>query len=413
MKVIDIPIKELKPYGRNAKLHPQKQIDLLAQNISRFGFTTPILIDENNEVIAGHGRLLALQQLGATEAPAVRMAGLSEKEVKALRISDNKIAEMGTWNMDLMIGDLSELDTALIELTGFDPDLLISPEDKDNILPEKAEAVAKLGDLFLLGEHRILCGDSTSKDAVTRLMDKQEAELLFTSPPYSDMRVYNGDKDLNVSTLAAFIPTYERYCAYQVINLGIQRKDNNINEYWQEYIELAKEVGYKFLSWNVWEKNNVSIGNQTAFIPIYHEWLFVFGKENKDIKRTNKRKSEKSTSLTALHRGKDDQMEKHFYGKQMDLTAMKSVFHSNSASGKQTKGHPATFPVELPLEYIGAMTNNGDLIVDPFMGSGTTLIAAEKSGRRCYGMELDPKYVDLIVKRWEEFTGKKAVLTGA
>lgn len=185
MKVFEISISKLKPYKKNAKQHPQKQVDLLAKNIEKFGFTTPLLISENNEVIAGHGRLLALKQLNHTKANVVRMAGLSDLEIKALRLADNKIAEMGEWDLDLAIGDLKELDQDLLDLTGFDKDLLIEADEEDDVIPENVPAIAKLGDLYILGNHRVLCGDSTKSDDVERLMDGKKADCVVTDPPYN------------------------------------------------------------------------------------------------------------------------------------------------------------------------------------------------------------------------------------
>lgn len=198
MKILQLKIDDLKPYANNAKQHPQKQVDLLAKNIKRFGFTTPVLIDEKNNVIAGHGRLMALRQLGETKVPCVRMEGLSEKDIKALRLADNKIAEMGEWDMDLAIGDLKDLDDELLELTGFDKDLLIEADEQDDVIPKNPPPKAKLGDLWLLGEHRVLCGDSTKKEDVERLMDGKKADMVFTDPPYNIG--YNGspDKDWEV-----------------------------------------------------------------------------------------------------------------------------------------------------------------------------------------------------------------------
>ena len=164
MKITIKKIDELKPYIKNARIHPQKQIDLLAKNIERFGFTTPLLIDKENEIIAGHGRLLAMKQLKKTEVPCVLMDGLTKEEVKALRLADNKIAEMGDFDLSLAIEELKDLNKLGfdIDLTGFDKDLLIEPDEKDDIIPENAPPIAKLGDLFVLGGY-VICPDCGEK----------------------------------------------------------------------------------------------------------------------------------------------------------------------------------------------------------------------------------------------------------
>ena len=204
MNIENIRIGDLKPYEKNAKTHPKKQVDLLAENITRFGFTTPVLVDKDNNVIAGHGRLLALKQLGKTEVPCVRMDGLTDDEVKALRLADNKIAELGEWDMDLAIEELKGLDEDLLDLTGFDSDLIIEPDEKDDEVPDVPdEPVSKLGDLYELGGHRVLCGDSTKIEDVERLMDGKKADMVFTDPPFGlafngrsgDFDVIKGDHE--------------------------------------------------------------------------------------------------------------------------------------------------------------------------------------------------------------------------
>jgi hypothetical protein len=185
MHIEHIELTALKPYEKNAKKHPPKQVDLLAENIQRFGFTTPVLVDKDNNVIAGHGRLLALKKLAHKEAPCVRMEHLTADEVKALRLADNKIAELGEWDMDLALEELKGLDDDLLDLTGFDADLLIEPDEKDDEVPDVPEVPqSKLGDLYVLGEHRVLCGDSTKLEDVERLMDGKKADMVFTDPPY-------------------------------------------------------------------------------------------------------------------------------------------------------------------------------------------------------------------------------------
>ena len=255
--------------------------------------------------------------------------------------------------------------------------------------------------------HYVMCGDSTKIEDVEKLMDGKKAELLFTSPPYSDMREYEGGKDLSVGNLIQFIPTYQPFCEYQVINLGIQRKEQEIVEYWNDYIKLAKDSGYKFLAWNVWNKTAVSIGQQKAFIPIYHEWIFVFGNDVKELNRTEQRKTPIKSEKSTTRRQADGSVKESSIGRQERLKSIDSVFVSNPELGEIRKDHPATFPVELPAKYIKSITDFDDNVIDPFLGSGSTLIACEQTNRICYGMEIDPKYVDVIRKRYAKFIGKE------
>lgn len=260
------------------------------------------------------------------------------------------------------------------------------------------------GDLFEIGPHRLLCGDSTSNKDVATLMNKQKSELLFTSPPYSDMRDYNGGKDLSIDKLIKFISAFKPYSKYQAINLGIQRKDNEINSYWDKYIEKARSCGYKFLSWNVWVKQSAgSIGNQSAFIPIMHEWIFVFGEAFKDVKRTVERKTKPNNDIkNKMVRQPDGSKKKSSAGFQDSLKQMESVIYCPTETGSITSLHPATFPVKLPSEYIKSITNKKDIITEPFGGSGTTMVASHILERICYTMELDPKFCQVIIDRMKQ-----------
>jgi len=410
MKIENIEIGKIAPYTKNAKEHTKKQIQQVANSIKRFGFVQPIVIDKNNEIVIGHCRYEASKLLDLKEVPCLKVENLSDKEISALRLADNKLNE-SSWDMNLVIDDLKGLDLDLLDLTGFDKDLLIEPDEKDDIVPENVPSRSKLGDLYELGQHRVLCGDSTQTDAVLRLMDGAHSEMLFTSPPYSDMREYNGNKDLSVDNLSDFIKTYAPYCEHQVINLGIKRDQHEIVPYWDEYIKKAKDCEYKFLAWNVWAKSSAgSVGNQSSFIPITHEWIFVFGRTFKDINRIEKRKTEVKKSRTERAvRQADGSMSTSSVGEQGYLKEMESVFFSNPELGSIRKLHPATFPVELADKYIRSITNEMDNVIDPFLGSGTTLIACEKAHRRCYGMELDEKFTDVIVQRYVDYVDNPVV----
>jgi DNA modification methylase len=422
MKILQVSIDKLIPYVNNSRTHSDEQIAQVAASIKEFGFTNPVLTDGDHGIIAGHGRVLAARKLGMNQVPCIELSHLTKNQRKAYIIADNKLALNSGWDDELLKIELDELDTDGfdISLTGFTPeelDALIVTEvegltDEDAVPEPPIEPITKLGDVWILGNHRVMCGDSTSIDQVEQLMDGKKAELLFTSPPYSDMREYNGNKDLSIDNLINFIPTYLDYAEYQVINLGIQRKDNNIVSYWDYYIAKAKDCGYKFLSWNVWCKTSAgSIGNQTAFFPICHEWIFVFGKEFKDINRTEEKKCA-NRKTNSKNRQKDGSIKESSMGIVESLKELESWHEITPELGSIRKDHPATFPVLLPEKYILAITNANDVVVEPFGGSGTTLIACEKTGREARLMELDEKYCDVIVKRWQDFTGNKAVLEG-
>lgn len=416
MELIEKKLSELIPYANNPRKN-DGAVDAVMESIKQCGYISPIVIDENNEILAGHTRYKAMKKLKIKTAKCVVMEGLTEEQKRKYRILDNKTGEFAEWDIDLLNIELEGLD---FEGFDFGFDLPEEEEEKEIIedeVPEADETVeptAKLGDIWQLGRHRLMCGSSTDFENVLKLMDGKKARMLFTSPPYSDMREYEGGKDLSVDNITMFIPTYRNFTDYQCVNLGLQRKNHEIYAYWDRYIEIAKDSGYKLMAWNVWDKTKCgSIGNQSAFFPIRHEWIFVFGTEFYEINLTWK-KAEGSIIQGAKERRvrqADGSLSVSTTG---DLSQpykqMESVLQMLPEQGAIIKSHPATFPVGLPSEYIKAMTDKKDIVIEPFCGSGTTLIACEQLDRICYGMELEPKYVDVIIKRWEDFTGEKAVL---
>ena len=415
-RIEHIETAALKPYERNARTHSPKQIEQIAASITEFGFTNPVLISKDNEIIAGHGRVLGAQKLNMHSVPCVRLSHLTDTQRRAYVIADNKIALNAEWD-DALLGsellDLKSLDVDLSLLGVDEHEFNAMMEragregiDEDDVPELKPEAFSRRGDVWLLGDHRLMCGDSTSAEDAKHLMAGATAEMLFTSPPYSDMRDYEGD-DCSIGKIVRFIPTFNPYCRYIVFNLGIKRHEHGIVQYWDDFITAAKSTGKIFLSWNVWHKSNTSIGQSSAFISIDHEWLFVFGDAAKRINLTEE-KLTLSTSASKNRRQKDGSMKRSTSGPSGELKKMGSVFASAPELGPVRSSHPAVFPVALPSQYIRAMTNPNEIVVDPFAGSGTTLIAAEQLGRRCYAMEISPQYIDVAVRRWQDVTGKRA-----
>jgi DNA modification methylase len=404
---MNVAINKIKPNPKNPRTIKDDKFNKLVKSIQEFPQMLekrPLVCFTDTDgmfvVLGGNMRLKAAKEVGLKELPILLADDWTEEQKQEFLIKDN--VGFGEWNWEELHADwdVELLDEWGLDVPDFGVEELEAVEDDFDATPPE-EPITVLGDLYEIGEHRLLCGDSTDSDQVAKLMNGEKAELLFTSPPYSDMREYNGEKDLSVSNLVEFITSFWQYCQYQVINLGLQRKDNDINEYWNDYIIKARDNGYKFLSWNVWAKSSAgSIGNQSAFFPISHEWIFVFGKKFKDINRTQERSTAIKESRTHRKvRQADGSMKNSTVGFQGVLKEMESVFYSNPELSKIRKEHPATFPIELPSEYIKAMTNEGDFIAEPFTGSGTTMVASHQLKRKCYGMELDPKYCDVIIKR--------------
>ena len=253
-----------------------------------------------------------------------------------------------------------------------------------------------------------MCGDSTNPDDVAKLMQADHAKILFTSPPYSDIRDYKGH-DVSIEHLAKFIPVTKDYADVMCVNLGIKRKDFEVICYWNQYIEEAKSCGLKLLSWNIWDKTFPgSIYQQQAMFPIRHEFIFVFGEKAYKLNRTIPKRIAINTHTTSLRRQSDGSMRRTSVKAHNDEPnkQLETVVAITSERGPIRSKHPAVMPVQLPVEYIKAMTNEGDYVLEPFAGSGTTLIACEQTGRKCLAMEISEEYCDVIIERYREF--KKA-----
>ena len=406
------------------------ELEKLRVSLEEFGYIEPIIVnDVNMHIVGGNQRAKALQTLGYTEVDVVYVHIEDIAKEKACNVALNKIS--GDWDTDKLKVVLEEIELSPIDinLTGFDEIELtefdIEPIQHDNndqttedkypdYDMEKTPTNIQYGEIYQLGKHRLMCGDSCNKEDVNKLMNNNFAKILFTSPPYSDMRDYNeGTENLTITRLKEFIKTYQPYTNYQCVNLGIQQKNKEVFCYWNDYIDYAREIGYKLLSWNVWDKIYPgAIGQQNRFFPLSHEWIFVFGTEPYELNKTIPKKEEsinKKRSKTQ-RRNVDGSLR---FSSQGDTSnpykKMGSVISLIYECGDIRSKHPATFPVALPSEYIKAMTNEEDIIIDCFGGSGTTMIACEQLNRKCYMMELSPEYCQVIINRWEDFTGGKAV----
>ncbi len=372
---------DLIPYALNSRTHSDDQVNQIASSIKEFGFTNPILIDEDNGIIAGHGRILAANKLGINEVPCIVMAGLTQAQKKAYVIADNQLALNAGWDLDILkveIEALTELDFN-IDLLGFDTDFLdelLEDEPEDGLTdedecPEPPETpVSVLGDIWTLGNHRLMCGDSTSIDAVDTLLEGKKANMVHTDPPYGISYQSNGRKE-----------------KFDVI------KNDDV------FLDIAPVItacseGWVFVwtSWKVittWIELFEGFGYPTNQV-IWHKPGGGLG----DLKKTFS--SDYETALV-WNRGAD------LTGKRIG-----SVWKIDK-DGAGTYVHPTQKPVALPEEAIDKTTRTGAIVLDLFGGSGSTLIACEKTNRKARIMELDEKYVDVIINRWQNFTGKKAI----
>lgn len=420
-------INKIKPYSLNAKKHDKKQIKQVADSIKRFGFVQPIVIDKNNEVVIGHCRLEAAKLLGLTEVPTVSVENLSDKEVKALRLADNKLNE-SAWDMNLVIDELKGLDTDLLDLTGFDRDLIIEGNEQDDVIPENAPPVAKLGDIWALGSHRVMCGDSTNKEDVEKLMDGKKADMVFTDPPYNVD--YGGEQS----------PIWKQ-------NIKKIKNDNLTPEGWKSFCEkialiineFTKGVIYichapngdgrimamyldNVFHWSasiIWKKDRLIPGRahfQRTYEPIWYGWVKE-GEHNNQDDRTETDVWEEMKNIKSSFDGEYTTIK--FQGYQVKIKGKAEGFIKRKRQkidfwqfDRPFKNdlHPTMKPVALVENAIINSSKNNNIILDLFLGSGSTLIACEKTNRICYGMELDEKYCDVIIARWEQYTGLKAEL---
>jgi DNA modification methylase len=377
MQIKEVAVDKLIPYAKNSRTHSPEQVAQIAASIKEFGFRNPILVDGVG-IIAGHGRLMAAQKLNLDKVPTIDCSDMTESQKKAYIIADNKLALNAGWDMDFLKLELQDLEDADFDLTltGFDDkelDALLNViEGTDGLTDEDAvpetpiEPKTKLGDIYILGNHRLMCGDSTSIDAVEKLMDGNQVDLLFTDPPYNV--AFNGrsgkhdvikNDNLSESDFETFIG--------EVCNTikAIDPKVYYIWCNWKFYGILQDKLEYKTCI--VWAKNVFGMGNGYRH---QHEFCLFNGKIDEVIKNES------------------------------DLWEIKK---------DHNYVHPTQKPVALSVRAFG---NHVKLlnVLDLFGGSGSTLIGAEQTGRKAYVMELDPKYCDVIVKRWEDFTGKKAIL---
>jgi DNA modification methylase len=389
------PVESLIPYARNARQHSDAQVAQIAASIIEFGWGAPILIDGQNNVVAGHGRLLAARKLGMAEVPVVPMEHLTDIQRKALILADNKIGENASWDEALLGLELAELQDAGFDLdiTGFTPeewDELIAGGDNndgltdDDQVPEMTEnPVSRTGDVWLLGNHRLLCGDATNPQDYKLLLGDELVDMTFTDPPYN-VNYANTAKDkmrgthrpiLNDNLGDDFAGFLQAACANLLsVTKGAVYIAMSSSEL--DTLQSAfRAAGGKWSTFIIWAKNTFTLGRadyQRQYEPILYGWKdgaqhFWCGARNQgDVWQINKP-------------------------------------HKNDL-------HPTMKPVELVERAILNSSKTRDIVLDPFGGSGTTLIAAEKSGRQARLIEMDPKYADVIVKRWQEFTGKQATL---
>jgi DNA modification methylase len=417
MQVENRPIAQLKGYARNTRTHSPAQLDQISASIKEFGFTNPILVDPDGVLIAGHGRLEAAKSLGMSEVPVIVLSHLSEAQRRAYVIADNKLALNAGWNdqmLGLELADLQGLGFDL-ELTGFSKDELASlmaPEptdghtDEDEVPSIPEQPKSQRGDVWLLGEHRLMCGDSTQADDLAKLMDGDKADLVWTDPPYNVAIDGKAGKimsdDMSKSEFRKFLQAvYARY--FENMREGAVIYVAHGESERAAFSDCLVEAGLKLSEVLIWVKQSGTLSRQDfnwKHEPILYGWKEGAGHYFcKDF-----------TLTTVIDDDLDiDKMKKDELVamlKQIKEQMPTTVIHHDRPTKSDL--HPTMKPVGLVQRMVEWSSMDGWIVLDLFGGSGSTMIACEKTHRKSRLMELDPKYCDVIVKRWQDFTGKKA-----
>ena len=402
-------VEELIPYAKNARTHSDVQVNQIAASITEFGFTNPILVDGAKGIIAGHGRLMAAKKLGLNQVPVVILDHLSETQKRAYIIADNKLAENAGWDEEILANELHDLkeENFDLDLIGFEDqelerlftNLYESDEDteQEEDIPEAEEKpISKAGDIWLLGDHKLICGDSTKLETYQSLLTNELADMTFTDPPYNvdygntmkdnligkknsktgkEYKNASGQRTILNDNLGDDFPKFLFDCCSNILALTkgacyICMSSSELHTLQKSFVE----AGGKWSTFIIWAKNHFTLGRsdyQRQYEPILYGWR------------------EKNDHYWCGDRNQSD------------------VWYFNKPNKSEL--HPTMKPVELVKKAILNSSKTDDIILDPFGGSGSTLIAAEQLKRRCRMIELDPKYVDVIIKRWQNLTGKKAI----
>lgn len=404
-----VKITELKPYPKNARTHSPKQIHQIAKSIKTFGFTNPVLVDKDNCILAGHGRVEAAKLAGLTEVPVVCITHLTPAQKKAYILADNRLAELSGWDKDILKVELEEIQSIECDFdltsTGFEApeiDVLLAPEapateENTDFLGKTVPSRVKVGDLWQLGKHKLLCADCTKTSAFKRLLGVEKADLIVTDPPYNvkiSGHVRSGD-NYREFAMASGEMSQNEFSQFLKGVFGL------LTEY-----SIPGSLHYAFMDWRhigeiltagmsvyttlknvcIWNKLSGGMG---SLYRSQHELVFVF--KNGDTPHTNNIK----LGVHGRYR--------------TNVWDYPGIFIKNKVNKANIRLHPTVKPVGLLADILLDASPRKGLVLDPFGGSGSTLLAAERTGRQARIIEIDPHYCDVIIYRWEQQTGKKAV----
>ena len=406
MEIVYKSIDELTPYENNPR-HNENAVAAVAASIKEFNFKVPLVIDINGVVVAGHTRLLAARQLGLSAVPCIIADDLTPEQIRAFRLADNKTAELAGWDFAKLEEELSEISDQF-DMSAFGFDMSDFEEEKEIIedevpeVDEEAEPTTKLGDIWQLGRHRLMCGDSTDKATVEMLMDGKKADMVFTDPPYgynyqSNMREKTSKFDVieNDDKILDFFPCIQAVCDGFVYICTTWKTADKWIELFKQYYDLTNVI--------IWDKGGGGIGDLFHTFSTDYEMILV----------CNNGHEIKGKRYGSVWNFTNQEITKMKKGELLNIVLEQKKFYSIWQEKKDNPNeyvHPTQKPVSLSARAIRSSTDIGNNVADLFGGSGSTVMACEQTGRNCYTMELDPKYCDVIIKRWENLTGEKAVL---
>jgi DNA modification methylase len=434
-KIEQRSVAKLIPYAANSRTHSDAQVAQIAASIKEFGWTNPILVSGDNSIIAGHGRLMAARKLDMEEVPVIVLDHLSKAQQRALVIADNQLAMNAGWDMNMLKAEIEDLnlENFNLELLGFDDDFLdglletvpsVRLADEDTVPEMTKTAKTIVGDVWILGNHRLMCGDCKSFGDVAKVLAGKMINLVVTSPPYASQREYDKESSFKPIRVDEYVDWYEDIATNIYANLendgsyfcNIKPNAEGIKRELYVFdlvLAHARKWQWNYADEFCWERagipQQVARRFKNQFEPIYHftkgEWKFNPDAVKHESKAVPKAKGKGAGNTNAAQR------QGHVSAVDGNDVAAGMAYPGNRLPTFQSEalGHPAAYPVGLPEFFIKAYTDPDDVVFDPFMGSGSTLMAAEKNGRNAYGLELSPLYVDLIINRWQDFSGKVAI----
>ena len=422
LKIEYVDIDSIKPYEKNAKLHPEEQIEQIKKSIEQFGMDDPIGIWKD-EIVEGHGRLIACKELGFTEVPIIRLDHLTDEERKAYTLAHNKLTMNSDFDLDILQEELDNFDTIDMSDFGFDLDFDIEEETEiveDEVPDVPEEPKAKLGDIYQLGNNRLMCGDSTSEDDVAKLMNGVKADMVMTDPPYN-VDYSSKNEMLNFSDKGSHIQkpiendkidNFEKFIYDAYKNMVNNTKDGGAFYIWHSekediaFKEQLIKAGVYIHQTLIWVKNNFVLGRmdyQPKHEPCLYGWKEGAGHYFVDDRSQSSVIEDEKPDIKKMKKEELVKLLEEIYSDKVSTTVIKEN------KPQVSDLHPTMKPIKLLAKLIKNSSKQEEIVLDLFGGSGSTLITCEQLNRNCYTMEYDPHYVDVIIQRWENFTGKKAI----